>query len=392
MKTFSKIFRQQITLFCLIAMAAITSLPSLTHASTSAGATIWNKVTVNYTAAGVTTSNSDVETVTVLTLATAPTVTVDPTSQITLAGSDVVYSYTVTSNANGPDTYAVAINAATSTNNFVNAQSNSLSTTSIDLWGGIVTASGAGYVELPGGFDQTNLTDGDKITLIVGGTPRYYTVTAASTVAGSVNATTGAEIKGRVYLTPAGGTDPAITALNVGPGAVISEYYDALTNTLTAGTLTAAPADGTHKTNLKFTTTATDLSATPAVVNYITTAGSGNETTTTVKDQVLTIDKVADPASAKPGETITYTITVTNVSTNAATGASITDPVPTYTTYVANSTRLNGKTVAGDGAASPLVGGLAIDDDVPVRTAGNAAAGTIQGGGVATIIYQVTVE
>lgn len=390
MNTRSKFFRQQITFFCLLAMAAITSLPSLAQASTSAGATIWNKVTVNYTASGVPTSNTAVATVTVLTLATAPTITVNPISQITLAGGGaIVYTYTVISNANGPDTYTVAIDGATSTNTDVSAQGNALSTGSIALWGGIVTGSGAGYVELPGGFNQTNLADGDKITLIVGGTPRYYTVTAASTVAGSVNGATGAETKGKVFLTPVGGTDPAITDLNVGLGAVISEYNNALTNTLTAGALTAAPADGTHTTNLTFTTTATDL--TPAVVTYTTTAGNGNETTTTVKDQILTITKVADLASAKPGETITYTITVTNVSTNAATGASIIDTVPTYTTYVTNSTRLNTKTVAGDGATSPLAGGLIIDD-VPGRAAGAVAAGTIQGSGVATITYQVTVD
>jgi len=66
--------------------------------------------------------------------------------------------------------------------------------------------------------------------------------------------------------------------------------------------------------------------------------------------------------------------------------------VPTYTTYVGSSTLLNGKTVTGDSATSPLIAGLVIDDDNPARTAGALASGTLHAAGVGIVIYKVTVN
>lgn len=105
----------------------------------------------------------------------------------------------------------------------------------------------------------------------------------------------------------------------------------------------------------------------------------------------LTIVKSANKASASPGDTITYTMTVNNTGTASATGTTAVDAVPAYTTYVANSTRLNSITVSGDGSASPLTGGLVIDNNAS-RTAGAAATGVLPVGGSATITYSVTVN
>lgn len=115
-----------------------------------------------------------------------------------------------------------------------------------------------------------------------------------------------------------------------------------------------------------------------------------------VPQPLLTIVKSASTSSVTPGQTVTYTIVVTNTGVGNAASAIVTDSLPQYTTYVANSTRLNSITVAGDGTMLPLTGGLLIDDNAS-RSAGAAATGilppyTTGPAGRATITYQVTVN
>jgi uncharacterized repeat protein (TIGR01451 family) len=118
---------------------------------------------------------------------------------------------------------------------------------------------------------------------------------------------------------------------------------------------------------------------------------------TTVSSPAVTITKIADKANASTGDTITYTITVTNTHASASVNnVTVIDPLPQYTNYVANSTRLNGGpppniTVFGDGATSPLVAGLLVDNNNS-RGAGAVATGILPAGGVATITFQVTVQ
>jgi uncharacterized repeat protein (TIGR01451 family) len=59
----------------------------------------------------------------------------------------------------------------------------------------------------------------------------------------------------------------------------------------------------------------------------------------------LTIVKLVSAATANPGDTLTYTITITNVGDAIANDVFIADAVPTYTTYVSNS--LSGTLGAG---------------------------------------------
>jgi uncharacterized repeat protein (TIGR01451 family) len=113
---------------------------------------------------------------------------------------------------------------------------------------------------------------------------------------------------------------------------------------------------------------------------------------TTVSSPAVTITKIADKANASTGDTITYTITVTNTHASASVNnVTVIDPLPQYTNYVANSTRLNAITVAGDGATSPLVAGLLVDSN-GARVPGAVATGILPAAGVATIIFKVTVQ
>ena len=88
------------------------------------------------------------------------------------------------------------------------------------------------------------------------------------------------------------------------------------------------------------------------------------------------------------GETLRYTITVQNTGTDNATGVYIDDQVPANTTYVADSTTLNG-VVVPDAAGSPLIGGIQINaPEDPMPGAMNAGVPD----NTATIVFDVVVD
>ena len=65
------------------------------------------------------------------------------------------------------------------------------------------------------------------------------------------------------------------------------------------------------------------------------------------------------PGIVDPGDVLRYTIVVQNSRTVPATGVVLRDSVPANTTYVANSTQLNGLPVGQpDGGVSPLASGV----------------------------------
>jgi len=99
------------------------------------------------------------------------------------------------------------------------------------------------------------------------------------------------------------------------------------------------------------------------------------------------------PGIVDPGDTLRYTITVSNFGAIVATGASFTDAIPANTTYVANSTRLNGIAVADAGVGiSPLIGGIAISSSDLTPPLPAVGAGRLTAGRSATIVFDVTVN
>ncbi|MEN8140314.1 MAG: isopeptide-forming domain-containing fimbrial protein [Thermodesulfobacteriota bacterium] len=119
---------------------------------------------------------------------------------------------------------------------------------------------------------------------------------------------------------------------------------------------------------------------------------------TIVSAPLLTVTKSSqdisgDPLLLLPGDTLAYTITVANVGNEDGVNVSLSDLIPTNTSYVAGSTTLNGAAVADSGPGiSPLQDGMLI------ATPGSATPGTMAadpggaGGNVATITFQVTVN
>ena len=68
----------------------------------------------------------------------------------------------------------------------------------------------------------------------------------------------------------------------------------------------------------------------------------------------------ADPTEASPGETIFYTVVVTNDGSLPGTNLSVQVPLPPNTEYIAGSTRLDGGAVSDVGGASAIFGGLSL--------------------------------
>jgi large repetitive protein len=104
------------------------------------------------------------------------------------------------------------------------------------------------------------------------------------------------------------------------------------------------------------------------------------------KSATLQIDN-GSPGIVDPGDVLRYTITIYNTGTVAATDVSLRDLVPANTTYVANSTTLNGAPYAQpDGGVSPLIGSVTIGTLAPntsaivqfdLRVNDGVAAGTV---------------
>jgi uncharacterized repeat protein (TIGR01451 family)/fimbrial isopeptide formation D2 family protein len=113
-------------------------------------------------------------------------------------------------------------------------------------------------------------------------------------------------------------------------------------------------------------------------------------------DATKTVVIAVDGGSAgivDPGDTLRYTITVGNFGAVAATSTSFTDAVPANTTYVANSTTLNGIAVADAGAGvSPLIGGIAISSSDLTPPLPAPGAGRLSAGQSATVVFDVTVN
>ncbi|WP_295803751.1 hypothetical protein [uncultured Microbulbifer sp.] len=105
------------------------------------------------------------------------------------------------------------------------------------------------------------------------------------------------------------------------------------------------------------------------------------------KVEKTSADLTGDAALLQPGDTLRYTLTVENIGGEDSVQTQLRDQIPANTTYVANSTTLNGGSVADVNNTSPLVAGMAIN------TAG-LAPGEINAlsGDVAVVTFDVTIN
>jgi uncharacterized repeat protein (TIGR01451 family) len=362
---------------CLaLAVFMVCSQPRSAQAATSGNATIYNTVKVTYLSGSTSLYATANVSVTVSTVAAAPTIT-NPANQTTIAGALVTYTYTIKSNSNGVDTYTTSLLTNTPTN--ISAATGPTVTPSVQLWGGIALGSGTNTISVPFGT-ITGLTAGSSTVQIGTSTYTVTTITPGSAAYTDASGNLVAEVSTTLTLTLISGT--AITPGSVTPGTQVGEFKKSLIETFTTGTPSTIGTDGTYATHFTVSTVLTP------VVTFTTT-----DVITTASSPSVTITKTANPAgTVNPGGTITYTITVRNTHASASvSNVTVIDPVPTYTNYVSGTTRLNSITVTGDGAISPLIAGLAVDSNSS-RTAGAAATGILPASGIAVVTFQVIVQ
>ncbi|MEZ4334496.1 MAG: OmpA family protein [Myxococcota bacterium] len=109
------------------------------------------------------------------------------------------------------------------------------------------------------------------------------------------------------------------------------------------------------------------------------------------KAAALLIDTNGAVGVVDPGDTLRYTITVYNNGAAPATQAVLQDVVPANTTYVPDSTTLNGIALGADGGVFPLAAGLPISTADRTPPLPNAGEGQLSRGAAATVTFDLVV-
>jgi uncharacterized repeat protein (TIGR01451 family) len=103
-----------------------------------------------------------------------------------------------------------------------------------------------------------------------------------------------------------------------------------------------------------------------------------------LKTVELSLDNDSD-GSVDPGDTLLYTISLSNTGAIPATGVTLIDVLPSDTLYIADSTTLNGTTLGSDGGVLPTIAGLVLESsDTP-------GSGIISAGENAVVTFEVQV-
>lgn len=314
-----------------LTVAVALGSPPSAEANTAATAIIRNTATVKYNnAAGVAqadiTATSDVK----VTLVPATPTLSAPTDLNTVVGTPAIYTYYLTSNANGLDTYtltsAIASQTGISGSTASTPASISLgaSTVAIAIPAGGITAAGTSVItvpsdDTPGSGAINGIAIGDTIVIL----GQAYTVANIADNGGVGTST--------ITVNGNGTASGAIPA-----GTQIGEQ-GSFTLTVTPGTLSGA-ADGFVDVNVSARDAGSMQPATPA-----------DSTTTTVQAPRLTVTKEVSidggatfpggVPQAAPGATLTYRITVNNGGSSNATSVVITDPMTIFTTYQAGTAK-----------------------------------------------------
>jgi uncharacterized repeat protein (TIGR01451 family) len=373
----------------MLALTVLTMMafviPQSAQAGTAANTVIRNTATVSYddTAGNAMPEVTGTVDITVSMVYATATLSA-PDDETTSPGTAAEYSYTITSNANGPDSYTLS---ATIDSESAGISGSTAETSVASVTLGATTAaaavsSGNASITVPNDGTSDSSINGivaDDIVVIGG---NAYTVQSITDNGSTVSGTS------TITLTSNLTTD-------VSAGDAIYERKT-FTMTVTPGTVTTA----TDKT-IAVTTSAEGTTA----------AAATDSTTTTVNVATITVTKhvssdgtnwylTADNRTFAPSATIYYRITVTNSGSSNATSVVLTDAQPAYTTYVTDSARYAVGAAVNYGAASALTDAAGGDDlgdyDFNVTTADTAtySIGTIApgAGNAVQLFFTVTVN
>lgn len=379
-------------LFFLLATAFTAASAFAAAPWTAANNIIRNTVTVKYQDAGSNQMPDIVRTVditvnlvpTTPTLSIATNLLVTPADQTINSAATAGYSYALTSNANGPDTYNLS--AVVTTELLKGAGSTATtSVANLDLGatsvaaGVTITAAGTTAITVPSDSANDGIVNGIAVgdTVVIDG--KIFVVAAAGIVDnGGTPGTSTITVNGN-------GTDAAVTV-----GMTIGEMKT-FTLTVDPGTLnfgTDPPTDQTIVATVTAQNVAT--SGTPAVA----AAAATDATTTTVTVAALTVNKyvrnVTTPVvggatlalagvtyyttgvGGKPGEILEYAIEIINTGSGEAKDVRIEDPIATFTTYVSGSMKVwTGNSDPSAATLTAVDDGLANGDAGEFDTTGN---------------------
>lgn len=393
MKTFqsNKAVSRIATLTAMVA-AGVVLAPSLAHADTAANTTLRNTVYVNYADASAVAQpqiSDEVDVVVQLVVAT-PSLN-SPTDQTIAPSSTAVYNYTVTSNANGPDSYTISAAVGTE-NNLSGSTANTsvasvtLGATSVAVAPGAIAANTPTAILVPSdaaiGGGVNGIASGEVV--IIGGV--RCDVTAISDLGPTL---TGAIPNSSITVDCDAGINPAASALiaeqrtftlTVDPNGWTAPSNGDVTVTTSAGDTANVEADATDDT-------LTTVEQLLTVTKYVR-----NDTTPVVGVGPLTVDSqtyYTSGVTGVPGDTLVYLIHVENTSTtNSATDVVISDPVPAFTTLITTSLSILDETETAIGTLDDTANngnqGEVVSNTVylyPGNVAANLGDDTASGGG-----------
>jgi len=161
-----------------------------------------------------------------------------------------------------------------------------------------------------------------------------------------------------------------------------------------AGTLISNQGlvDGSGAASGPFPEQPSDNPATP-VVNDPTTVVVGNLPLVYALKTVQLAGDANGNGLVDPGDVLQYSITVTNSGATPATGVVMTDAIPANTTYVANSTQLNGVALTDPGpGVAPLQNGIGVVSSGLPPLLPPISGGSLAAGGTGVVIFRVQVN
>lgn len=187
---------------------------------------------------------------------------------------------------------------------------------------------------------------------------------------------------GMLINSPANLTPGAMPARTTTNNIATVTFQVQISKNVVAGTLISNQGfvNGSGAASGPFPEQPSDNPATP-VLNDPTTVVVGNLPLVYALKTVQLAGDVNNNGLVDPGDTLQYTITLTNSGATPATGVVLSDAVPANTTYVANSVQMNGTAVADSApGVSPLANGMEV------------SGGTLAAGGTSVVTFRVQVN
>lgn len=367
-----------------------------------ASASILNVAQVDWEDSGGTAFAETATSTVTVSLTTAAPLLDAPADQLDgTSGSDLTYSYTITTQANGTDTYDLSASEALTNLSGATVDVNGAGdggTSTITLGASVLLALTETSITIPAG-SETDLVADDMVQ--INGNTYYIVAVTAGTQASHTNvgAQDGAAgittAETSTLITLDDGAGGAVTIVT--DGAAIGDHIlEQLTfNVVVNGTVSAGQSSGDDIVTLS-ADNGVEAATQDAAKSTFNLANLS--ITKEVSTDGATGAVYAGTTSAASGATLTYRITVTNPSgTESAAAVVITDAIAAYTTYTGGTAKTNTAAVTyADGGNVVMTDLNAADDgydyDVTVGGTITYTVGALAAGASAVMYYQVTID